>query len=239
MPQDIPATCNGCGKKFFIDHTLSCPKGGLVLARHNYATKDWGALVARALISSAITYEPKTNSRTIQGRRTGAGECQEGGGDNGGTYTVGESQGGSGWTVIGAARLVGQQGQVQLPAETRADISAHGFWKWGTTTMFEIRIINLDAGSYLSMNPEKTLAKADKENKDLKLQACLERRRTFTPMVYCVDGIPRAEALAAQKRLATLLRYKLNREYSEMSSFVRARMSLAIVRPNSLLLRGP
>ena len=29
------------------------------------------------------------------------------------------------------------------------------------------------------------------------------------------------------------------REYSEMCSFVRARMSLAIVRSNSLLLRGP
>ena len=36
-----------------------------------------------------------------------------------------------------------------------------------------------------------------------------------------------------------LLSYKLKREYSEMYGFVRARMSLAIVRSNSLLLRGP
>ena len=35
-----------------------------------------------------------------------------------------------------------------------------------------------------------------------------------------------------------LLSYKLKREYSEMCGFVRARMSLAIVRSNSLLLRG-
>ena len=28
MPQDIPATCDGCGKKFSIDHVLSCLKGG-------------------------------------------------------------------------------------------------------------------------------------------------------------------------------------------------------------------
>ena len=34
MPQDIPATCDGCGKKFSIEHALSCPKGGLVLAFH-------------------------------------------------------------------------------------------------------------------------------------------------------------------------------------------------------------
>ena len=47
--------------------------------------------------------------------------------------------------------------------------------------MFDIRIFNLDAGSYLRMTPEKALAKADKENKDLYLQACLERRRTLLP----------------------------------------------------------
>ena len=58
-------------------------------------------------------------------------------------------------------------------------------------------------------------------------------------MVYSADGIPGAEALAAQKRLAALLSYKLKREYSEMCGFVRARMSLAIVRSNSLPLRGP
>ena len=58
-------------------------------------------------------------------------------------------------------------------------------------------------------------------------------------MVYFADGIPGAEALAAQKRLASLLSYKLKREYFEMCGFVRARMSLAIVRSNSLLLHSP
>ena len=77
--------------------------------------------------------------------------------------------------------------------------------------MFDIQIFNLDAGSCLRMTPEKALANAEKEKKDLYLQACLERRRTFTPMVYSADGIPGVEALAAQKRLAALLGYKLKR----------------------------
>ena len=72
-----------------------------------------------------------------------------------------------------AARLVGQPGQVQVPADSRADVSAHGFWKRGTTTMFDIRIVNLDASSYLRMTLEKALGKAEKEKKDLYLQACL------------------------------------------------------------------
>ena len=167
IPQDIPATCDGCGNKFSVDHALSCPKGGLVLAQHDDVAKDWGALGAWALVLSAITYEPKINSRTVQGERTGAGARQEGGEAEGGTD-----------------RLVGQPGQVVVPAESRADVSAHGFWKRGITAMFDIRIVNLDAGSYLRMTPEKTLAKAEEEKKDLYLQACLERRKTFPSPLF-------------------------------------------------------
>ena len=85
MPQDIPATCDGCGKKLSIEHALSCPKGSLVLERHDDAAKEWGALGSRALFPSAITYEPKINSRTVQGERTGAGARQEGREADGGT----------------------------------------------------------------------------------------------------------------------------------------------------------
>ena len=94
-------------------------------------------------------------------------------------------------------------------------------------------------GSYLRMTPEKSLAKAEKEKNNLYLQACLESRSNFTPMVYPADGITGAAALSAQKRLAILIRYKLKREYSEMCVFAKSRMSLAIVRSNNLLLRGP
>ena len=68
MPQDIPATCDGCGKNFSIKHALSCPKGGIVLVQHDATAKEWGALGAGALVPSAITYKPKINSRTVQGR---------------------------------------------------------------------------------------------------------------------------------------------------------------------------
>ena len=168
----------------------------------------------------------------MQGERTGDGARQEGGEANSGMETVGR-------TVNGAARLAEQPGQVLVTVESRADVITHGFWKWGTTAMFDIRIVNLDPVSCLRMTPEKALAKTEKEKKDLYLQACLERRQTFTPMVYSVDGIPGAEALALQKRLAALLSYKLKREYSEICGFVRSRMLIAIVRSNSLLLRRP
>ena len=58
-------------------------------------------------------------------------------------------------------------------------------------------------------------------------------------MVYSTDGITRAETMTAQNMLAALLSYKLNQEYSKKCGFVKARMSLAIVRSNSLLLHIP
>ena len=97
----------------------------------------------------------------------------------------------------GATRLVGQPGEVQVPTESREDVSDHRFWKRGTTAMFYIRIVNLDVGSYLHMTPEKYFSRTEKEKKDLYLQACLKRKRTFTQMVYSADRIPGAEALAA------------------------------------------
>ena len=78
IPQDIPVPCNVCGKNISIKHDLSCPKGGLVLARHYDDAKECGALGDRLLVPSAITYKPKINSRIVQGERTRTGERQEG-----------------------------------------------------------------------------------------------------------------------------------------------------------------
>ena len=43
---------------------------------------------------------------------------------------------------------------------------------------------------------------------------------------------------AFKKRIASLLTAKWNREYSKLVGFVRAKMALAVVRANTLLLRG-
>ena len=98
------------------------PKGGLILAQHDDVAKEWVALGARALVPSAISNEPKINSKTVQGERNGAGAQKEGVEADGGTDTVGR-------TVTGEARLIGQLGQVVVPEESRADVSAYGFWK--------------------------------------------------------------------------------------------------------------
>ena len=137
-----------------------CRLGNAVATRVAVPTKD-------SLIHSTITYERKINSSTLQGERTEARAQKDGGTTDGGTDTVGESQEGSGRTVNGVDRLSGRPGQIQVPEESRSDVSAHSFWKRGTTAIFDIRIVNLNAGSYLRIMPEKALVKAEKENKGL------------------------------------------------------------------------
>ena len=57
-------------------------------------------------------------------------------------------------------------------------------------------------------------------------------------MIYSVDGITGREAWNAEKRLATQLAGKWNREYLQMVYYVRVRVAIAVVRANSLLIRG-
>ena len=52
--------------------------------------------------------------------------------------TVVESQWFRGRTVNEEVILLGRMGQVEVPAESRADVSAHDLWKRGTTAMFDI-----------------------------------------------------------------------------------------------------
>ena len=83
VPLNLPNDFDGYGKKCLVSHALSCPRGGLILARNNDDSKEWGALLYQYLNPSCISYKPKINSRTVQGDKNGvrawvATEGQEG-----------------------------------------------------------------------------------------------------------------------------------------------------------------
>ena len=74
-----------------------------------------------------------------------------------------------------------------------------------------MRIVKLDAGSYLRQTSAKALAMVEKEKRDKYPHTCLERRNYFTTMLYSADIIPGYEAVVTQQRLASLLSNKLKR----------------------------
>jgi hypothetical protein len=83
------------------------------------------------------------------------------------------------------------EGEV-LGDEARGDVGAHGFWKRGRTTIFDVIICDTDAKSYENRTSKKVLESASLRKKSNYEEACLERRRDFTPMIYSIDGMAEA-----------------------------------------------
>jgi hypothetical protein len=116
-----------------------------------------------------------------------------------------------------------------LGDEARGGIGAHGFWKRGRTTIFDVQVCDTDAKSYGNHDLKKVLEGAACRKKDKYEEACLEWHKDFTPMIYLVDGMTDKYAWAAEKRIAGILAAKWTQQYSQMASFVRTQMCLAIV----------
>ena len=122
--------------------------------------------------------------------------------------------------------------------ELRGDLAVHGFWTRGQTAIFDVRITDTDQPSNRNTAPSKVLLRQEKEKKDKYGALCLARRRTFTPLVFSVDGLMGKEATAASKRLASSLAAKWKRSYSEVCGFIRSRLSIALIRSSSRCLRA-
>ncbi len=95
-----------------------------------------------------------------------------------------------------------------LGDEARGDVRAHGFWKRGRTTIFDVQVCDTDTKSYGNCNSKKVLEGAACRKKDKYEEACLERCRDFTPMIYSVNGMADKHARAAEKRIAGILMAK-------------------------------
>jgi hypothetical protein len=136
----------------------------------------------------------------------------------------------------GTANVRGPDGDP--PLALRGDIGAYGFWRRGTTAIFDVRITDTEAASTRHTDPEKVLRRHETAKKNKYGDACRDAHLDFTPLVFSVDGMEGTEATAARKHLAARLAAKWNLQYSQMCGFVKARLSLALVRATSRCLRG-
>ena len=102
----------------------------------------------------------------------------------------------------------------------------------------DICISDTDARSYADKTSKRVLEDHAKRKKSKYLQPCLDRRQSFAPLIYSVDGMACKEARAFEKRIASLLAEKWNRPYSELVEYVRGRMAMSILRSNTVCLRG-
>ncbi|MEM7495956.1 MAG: hypothetical protein AAF471_07510, partial [Myxococcota bacterium] len=140
--------------------------------------------------------------------------------------------------IHGCVTQAGDNADEQAKPELRGDASVWGFWKRGNMAIFDVRITDTNCPSNRKTEASKVLARHEAAKKKLYLEACLARRRSFTPLVFSVDGMMGTETNAAVKQLASLLSAKLSTPYSVTCGFVRSRLSMALARGTSLCLRG-
>ena len=128
--------------------------------------------------------------------------------------------------------------QDNIPA-LRADLAVRGVWKRQTEALFDIRVIDTDAQSYVNRSPMEVLRVAEREKKMKKYSiACEERRGTFTSFCCSIDGLLGHEAEAFLRRLGDCLAVKWERSYSEVMGWIRARLVFTVLRSSIMCLRG-
>jgi hypothetical protein len=219
-----------------VEHAMSCKVGGLVHIRHDDVALEFGHLAGQAYKPSRVSYEPLIN--TTRGdenaNNNGQNDATNRRGD-GGNANARED---GGVNTAEDERADPTHAPYVFENENRGDVAVDGFWKHGRRCIFDVRITDTECRTTRNQDPEKVLKKCEKDKKDKHLRPCLQRRRDFTPLVYSVDGMAGRETKQAERQLARALAGKWGREYSEMVAYVRTRMALAVVRSNSLLVRG-
>ena len=81
-------------------------------------------------------------------------------------------------------------------------------WHNGTDSVHDMRVVNNDAKYYLSKTQDNCLQEAERANKKIYLEVCLQQRQHFSPFVASVDELLLVEAGATLKKIASRLATK-------------------------------
>eukprot|EP00919_Chromeraceae_sp_WS-2016_P052448 GHVR01124510.1.p1 GENE.GHVR01124510.1~~GHVR01124510.1.p1 ORF type:complete len:130 (-),score=23.03 GHVR01124510.1:71-460(-) len=100
--------------------------------------------------------------------------------------------------------------------------------------MFDIAVINTDSLSYLATDPYEVHAT---EKKKKYHDACTQKRVSFTPLVFSVDGAPEKDAKHFITHTANRLQEKRKCTYAAAINWLRTRISLVIIRATSAGVR--
>jgi len=114
--------------------------------------------------------------------------------------------------------------------DTRLDMHARGFWSRQGFTFFDVRACHPNVESYKDLTPQH-----ENEKKRIYSSRLMEvEQATFTPLMVTTTGGIAPECQVYHKRLAELLSAKKVEDYSTTMSWIRTRISFAILRTSLL-----
>ena len=123
--------------------------------------------------------------------------------------------------------------------DARLDVHARGFWDRQQSAFFDVRVCHPNADSYRELSPKQIFQLHENEKKRQYSRRVLEvEQGTFTPLVFTSTGGMADECKRFHSRLAEVLALKKGDDYATTISWIRAKVSFAILRSALLCLRG-
>lgn len=123
--------------------------------------------------------------------------------------------------------------------DARLDILARGFWERQKSAYFDVRVFHPYADSYREKTSEQVFKQHENEKKRKYASRVLEiEQGSFTPLIFSTTGGMGTECKIYHKRLAELISIKKCETYSTTMSWIRAKISFALLRCALLCLRG-
>ena len=121
----------------------------------------------------------------------------------------------------------------------RLDIHARGFWERQRSAFFDVRVCYPNADSYRDLDLKQIYKRHENDKKRLDTQRVMDvEQGTFTPLVFTTTGGMGEECKRYHDRLAELVAAKKGENYATIVSWIRSKVSFAILRSALLCLRG-
>ena len=123
--------------------------------------------------------------------------------------------------------------------EARLDISARSVWSRNQRAFFDVRVFDPSARRFRGQALSQTYVTNEKEKKRAYNEWVLQvENGTFTPLVFSIYGGMGQECKVFYKRLSSLLSDKRNETYFSVSTWIRTRISFALLRSALMCVRG-
>ena len=124
-------------------------------------------------------------------------------------------------------------------SDARLDISDRGFSERQRRAFFNVKVCHPNEGSYRNLGPREIYRQHENyENPKLASRVREVEQGTFTPLVFTTTGRIAEECKRYYNRLAELLAIKKGEDYASTVSWLRAKVSFAILSSALLCLRG-
>lgn len=123
--------------------------------------------------------------------------------------------------------------------DARLDVHARGFWEPQRSAFFDVRVCHPNAESYRNLEPQQVYRLHENEKKRQYSSRVLEiEHGTFTPLVFTTTGGMGKECLNFHSRLAEMIATKKGEDYAKTISWIRTRISFALLRCALVCIRG-